>query len=488
MAPPENNLAAELLKNPGRLELPVQSRTASTGENDRNRRSPAPEGGTRSWGQERAGLNSAALQIVTKQQDGTISNDIGASQSLPLGRRNLKCPSDLRVTLQAPKTPREPRLNRAQTDPERRRIKWTHDFTKLYVLGVEVMESAHEAMQVVFAKRKTDNRQVVIKIRYKPHSFRTIEDERAWRKGTEFLMNLPAADGVASIVEVLEDDNAFYIVMEKVDGMDLYETIASEGDMLLDEVRMVLRQIIQALVHLHSRNAVHKDLKLENIVIHPAMEAPQPSPASGSNTSSSARLRSLKSQGSLASMQSGSTPRVAKVIDFDTVTEVNTNKGGRQARAKDVVGTDQYIAPEAYGGMYSPSSDMYSVGVIGYRLICGKFPFHDGIFDDEHGDNWVGCPKMSQIQRRLRISKPDFAGERWEMYPQALDLISRLLSYRPGSRPSAQQALKHPFFALGPEPEESAPQTISRAGSGWSGNDSLLNWFSRGSQEGYPQE
>merc|ERR1719247_2602027 len=97
--------------------------------------------------------------------------------------------------------------------------------------------------------------------------------------------------------------------------------------------------------------------------------------------------------------QDGSTftPTQVKVIDFDTLDQWTPAAGV----AKDVVGTDQYIAQEAYAGKYSPLSDVFAVGVIAYRLLCGRFPFHAELFDDEPGENWVGSPKMDEIRSKL---------------------------------------------------------------------------------------
>merc|ERR1719327_1440077 len=83
-------------------------------------------------------------------------------------------------------------------------------------------------------------------------------------------------------------------------------------------------------------------------------------------------------------------PAMAKLIDFDTVQDWEP----MSPKAKDVLGTDGYIAPEAYGGEYSPASDVYAVGVIMYKLLTGRFPSRPDIFDDEPGENWVGSEAM----------------------------------------------------------------------------------------------
>jgi len=287
--------------------------------------------------------------------------------------------------------------------------------SELYELGAEVMPSTHSYMKVLFATRLSDSLQVVIKVRYKPKCFRSREDERSWRHNTEFLMNLPANVGVATLYEVIEDPKAFYVIMEKVNGMDLFETLEAEGRISMSMAREILRQLLTSLTHLHQHNAVHKDLKLENV---------------------------MYDTGQVGSKSSAGLSQV-KVIDFDTVEEWTPNS----PIAKDVVGTDQYISQEAYAGKYSPLSDIFAVGVVAYRLLSGKFPFHDGMFDDKAGENWVGSPTMAQIRRRLKNTKVDFTVHAvFRDNPEACDLVTRMLAYAQDSRPTAAAALEHPWF------------------------------------------
>jgi len=300
-----------------------------------------------------------------------------------------------------------------------RTIEVVGNFCDLYDMGKEVMPSTHSYMKVKFATRKKDGQEVVIKIRYKPQCFRSREDERSWRHNTDFLLNLPENCGVAKLYEVLEDPKAFYIVMEKVGGSDLFEALESDGKVTVDMARNILRQLLSSLSHLHVHNAVHKDLKLENVML----DCTTPRGARGS----------AKQPGLSA----------VKVIDFDTLEEWTPSC----PRAKDVVGTDQYISQEAYGGKYSPLSDIFATGVIAYKLLSGKFPFHDGMFDDEAGENWVGSPKMAQIRRRLKVAKVDFAHPVFRDHPEAADLVTRMLSCSELQRPTASAALEHPFLS-----------------------------------------
>merc|ERR1712187_1109917 len=100
--------------------------------------------------------------------------------------------------------------------------------------GRQVMPSTHSYMLVSFAIRKSDRVEVVVKRLARPDCFKGSTDERNWRRSTEFLLNMQTAEdsGLCKILDVIEEDTAMYVIMEKVDGMDLHETIAGAGGLL----------------------------------------------------------------------------------------------------------------------------------------------------------------------------------------------------------------------------------------------------------------
>merc|ERR1719454_1011453 len=144
-----------------------------------------------------------------------------------------------------------------------------------YKLGKEVMPSSNTGMDVLFATRISDGKEVVIKTRLKSNSFTSKNEEQEWRRSTEMLMNLPGSDNIAQLHEVLEDKSTYYVVMEKVEGMDLFEVLQNEGRIPVGEVKAILRQLLRAVQDLHARGCIHKDLKLENVMVD---KAPSPSP------------------------------------------------------------------------------------------------------------------------------------------------------------------------------------------------------------------
>merc|ERR1712060_227307 len=98
---------------------------------------------------------------------------------------------------------------------------------------------------------------------------------------------------------------------------------------------------------------------------------------------------------------------------------------------------------------------MGAVGVIAYRLLTGTFPFNGRMFDDEAGENWVGSPKMKQIQDRVRRFHIDWTLPPFPTEPEAVDLCRRMLAPNDDERPHADEVLGHPFLADASSPKRS---------------------------------
>merc|ERR1712125_14885 len=178
--------------------------------------------------------------------------------------------------------------------------------------------------------------------------------------------------------------------------------------------RALVRQILDGLLTLHKSGRIHKDIKLENVVAD--MDSPR--------------------------KKGEDSPVAAKFIDFDTVQDWEP----KSPRSKTILGTDGYIAPEAYDGNYSPASDVYCAGVIMYKLLTRRFPHKADLFDDKPGENKAGHPAMKRIQQRLLETKIDFGRPPLDKCPLAKDLVERMLAMESEKRPTSEEALDHPWF------------------------------------------
>jgi len=202
---------------------------------------------------------------------------------------------------------------------------------------------------------------------------------------------------ICRIFESFEDDRAITLVLEFVDGRELFDEI-NEGE-LSDEgsAASVTRQVLGALQYCHARKVVHRDLKPDNIMVQRVRSA----------TATSVQLE-------------------VKVIDFGLATARGLRPSGSP-----LAGTADYFAPEAHWGESLPASDLWSLGVVLHAQLVGALPA------------LVRTPDSRGLCR-ANLS----AAEEMGVSPQAQDLIRGLLQSDPAKRLTATQAAMHPWIEL----------------------------------------
>jgi serine/threonine protein kinase len=290
-------------------------------------------------------------------------------------------------------------------------------FSKKYALGDVMFTSVHRAMEIRSGCRLCDNLEVVIKVRYKPDCLFDCREEHEWRNSMELMLNLPSNSGVAQILEVLEDDKKICVIIERAVGMDLHDLLKTDIPLSVPASCEILAQLLEAVAHLHENGVIHRDLKLENVVMKPPSE--------------------MKCDNGFTPC----VPQALKLIDFDTVQEWKPDTPPSMT----LHGTDQYIPQEGYGGRYSPLSDIFSIGVIGYRLVVGHFPFRQELFDV---NGPLSVHDLSRkIQYRLRATKVPWDVPVLQENPSLRDLLKRMMAPKTEQRPNAQEALQHELFA-----------------------------------------
>ena len=203
---------------------------------------------------------------------------------------------------------------------------------------------------------------------------------------------------IVKILEFYSTEKAYYIITDYCSCGELYNQIKHQYTE--NQLAVLFYQLFSGLCYLHANNIVHRDLKLENILI-------------------SEIERDKETNKNLFWI---------KIIDFGTAKIFEKNKS-----EKAVVGSSYYIAPEVLQKHYNEKCDTWSAGVILYMLIVGRAPF-DGRDDDEIIEN---------------ISKGEFNSKHRKLVSasnEVQDLVKKLLEVDPVQRLSAAQALKHPWF------------------------------------------
>ncbi|KAJ7083979.1 Pkinase-domain-containing protein [Mycena belliarum] len=206
--------------------------------------------------------------------------------------------------------------------------------------------------------------------------------------GLSLLLHHPYICGMR---EMIVHPNHYYMVFEYVNGGQLLDFIIAHGRLRERVARKFGRQIASALDYCHRNNVVHRDLKIENILIS----------------------------------QTGN----IKIIDFglsnlyDPASHLSTFCGSLYFAAPELLNAKLYTGPEV---------DIWSFGVVLYTLLCGKVPFEDESMPALH----------AKIKRGL-VEYPDW------LSAECKHLLSRMLVINPVRRALLSEIMSHPWMIRG---------------------------------------
>jgi calcium-dependent protein kinase len=198
---------------------------------------------------------------------------------------------------------------------------------------------------------------------------------------------------ILKMYEFFEDEKRYYIVTDICKGGELFDEIVARGKFSERDASLLMKQVLSCINYCHQNKIVHRDLKPENILLEQNKEFDQ-----------------------------------IKIIDFGTSLIVDEGK-----KLDEKLGTPYYIAPEVLAKNYGQKCDIWSCGVITYIVLSGIPPFN-GASDQE-------------IMKKVKIGKFTFQDQIWNnISDHAKDFITQLLTKDQNKRPTAEQALKHPWI------------------------------------------
>ena len=203
---------------------------------------------------------------------------------------------------------------------------------------------------------------------------------------------------IVKVYEFFDTILYYYIVTEYCKKGELFSYIKNRYTER--QLAVLFYQVFSGLCYLHEKKIIHRDLKLENIMVSEIEK----------------------------DILTGEEYFWIKIIDFGTAKIFEKNK-----TEKSIIGSSYYIAPEVLKQKYNEKCDTWSVGVILYMTLVGVAPF-DGKSDDE-------------IIKRIKIGKFNKSNSRFvEHSEEAKDLVYKLLEKNIEKRYSAKEALNHPWF------------------------------------------
>ncbi|KAI0218927.1 Serine/threonine-protein kinase 33 [Lamellibrachia satsuma] len=203
---------------------------------------------------------------------------------------------------------------------------------------------------------------------------------------------------IIRLKEVLETPKKMYLIMEYCSGGELADVLKAKKRFSEIEAKTIIERLASAIGYLHKKGMVHRDIKLENILM-----AQNP--------------------------KDKNDKLYIKVTDFG----LSVMKGvGHDSMMMDFCGTPMYMAPEIIDNKtYSEMCDIWAMGVITYMLLSGVPPFYS-----RKEGKLYHMIKTVDVKSRLNVAVP------WSnISPEAKDCIIRMMHPNPAHRMSAHEVL-----------------------------------------------
>jgi serine/threonine protein kinase len=271
-------------------------------------------------------------------------------------------------------------------------------FKENFLVGKQVGEGAYASVRM--ALHRPTNTKVAIKI-YEKAKIKDSQRRRSVLREIK-IMQMVDHPNVVRIIDAVETNNHVNIVMQYLDGESLNSYLKTRGRLAEIEAKSLFLQLLQALVHLHSLNIVHRDIKLENILLE---------------------------------HEAGCCPTF---IDFGFSTCMP-----HHAKLKLFCGTPSYMAPEIVNKeeFSGPPTDIWALGVALWVILVGSFPFKGATDKELFARISRGVCAKAHLEANLgSVLIPS------SLSAHACSLLEAMLCTNPDRRPSAGQLILHPWF------------------------------------------
>lgn len=215
------------------------------------------------------------------------------------------------------------------------------------------------------------------------------------------------------LYESFEDEEYYYIVTEAATYGNLCNFLNDPSSATITEaqIKRLVHQVLVCVNHCHHLNIIHCDIKPENILLD-----------RGDMNTSFERLI---------------------LCDFGFAQFYRTDE-----RLNRLVGTPHFWAPEVFRQNYGPKCDVWSCGVLAFLLFVRELPF----------DGKTAQAVCRQVMRR----QDHFENDGWSrISKEGKTFVEKLLAKEEKDRPTAQEALNHPWFRPVPEKGSSNAQSTS---------------------------
>ena len=199
-------------------------------------------------------------------------------------------------------------------------------------------------------------------------------------------------DNIAGATNFAHHGDLWYIVLDYIEGEDLYQKVKASGPLPVRDAVEYIRQAACGLQYAHEQGLVHRDIKPANLMLD--------------------------------------TKGTVKILDLGLALDGDDDEEGGLTKAHDekVLGTADYLAPEQSKNSHSadPRSDIYALGCTLYYLIVGRAPFARGSVIERIKAHW-NEPAPNPLDE---LEKPPA-----DLDSALIDLYFRMMEKHPDARP-----------------------------------------------------
>lgn len=244
---------------------------------------------------------------------------------------------------------------------------------------------------VYLVEHKKTKIKYALKCAYKVKRVGGQDRDRSARTRTEIeVLDYLDHPNIVKLEGWFEDDDNIYLVLEHLRGKDLSNFFKKDLPTHKDAIK-VIKQVVEALKYCHNKGVIHRDIKLDNILIDKTL--------------------------------------TIKITDFGLCTVRRSAKEIHYSQ----VGTVRYTAPEIIAEEgYNHLVDIWCLGIVIFMLLTGRYPFD--------GSN------RKKVFRR--ILNKEIKWENYDLSEYAIDLLENILIKDPSYRLSLDQILEHPWITI----------------------------------------
>ncbi|RNA10236.1 serine threonine- kinase 33-like [Brachionus plicatilis] len=214
------------------------------------------------------------------------------------------------------------------------------------------------------------------------------------------IMKSVTHKNLIKLEEVFETKKKLYLITELCEAGELAKWLKKQKPIKEDHARIIMRQIVEAISYLHKNDIVHRDLKLENILIK--------------------------------EFDADSENFLIKITDFGLSSQ--RDSVGTESMFEDYCGTPLYMAPEIIdNNPYSQLCDVWALGIIMFFILTSHSPF--------------SAENESKLREQIRNAEINTSLSSYiYLSPEAKDCLSRMIKVNPAHRITSSELFSHAWF------------------------------------------